>query len=298
MIAMLPGKVRWRSRVEDDDGAPLALLGASHEDDGSNPDVLRVSIMVDPDQRRRGVGSLGLSWVVDKAKEIDRERLSGHVFDTDPTGWAFAEAVGAEKKLDFHMNVLNLSDLDFEMLAEWADDGPRRAPGYSIEVIEDEWPEQYLDDFARLWYVLERDMPMPEGHQPREWTADLMRGIIKQAIEHNDSLTAVAFEDATQRAVGLSHLIRRHADPKTWVVTTTMVEPEHRGRAIGKWVKAEVNLAAHDRWPGAEWTETGNAFTNDAMLGINHAMGFRHEYTNTNVQVTVARAEAYLQKVR
>ncbi|MFB3051924.1 MAG: hypothetical protein ACE1Z0_08050, partial [Acidimicrobiia bacterium] len=55
-----------------------------------------------------------------------------------------------------------------------------------------------------------------------------------------------------------------------------------------------VNLEALDRWTGGEYQETGNAVTNDAMLGINQAMGFEREYTMTEVELGVDQAEKYL----
>ncbi len=102
-----------------------------------------------------------------------------------------------------------------------------------------------------------------------------------------DSLTAVAIHDDSGQAAGMSQLIRRRIDPTNWFVSTTMVDPDHRGKALGKWVKGVVNLEALEKWPGGEWQETGNAFTNDAMLGINHAMGFEHEYTMSDVEFDV-----------
>ena len=89
-------------------------------------------------------------------------------------------------------------------------------------------------------------------------------------------------------------MIRRNSDPATWIVSTTMVDPPHRGQSIGKWVKGATNLAALERWPDGVYQETGNAFTNDAMLAINHAMGFRHDLTITDVEVSTARARSYL----
>ncbi|MGD2103259.1 MAG: hypothetical protein PVG83_13595, partial [Acidimicrobiia bacterium] len=54
-----------------------------------------------------------------------------------------------------------------------------------------------------------------------------------------------------------------------------------------------VNLTALETWPGGLWEETGNAFTNDAMLSINRAMGFEHELTLTEVELKVADALTY-----
>jgi hypothetical protein len=104
----------------------------------------------------------------------------------------------------------------------------------------------------------------------------------------------MAFDDDTAKAVGMSEMFRRRTDPTTWIVTTTMVDPDHRGKSIGKWLKGAVNLAALDAWPGGIYEETANASTNDAMLAINHAMGFRHELTTTDVELEVDQALAWV----
>ncbi|MEA1903199.1 MAG: GNAT family N-acetyltransferase, partial [Actinomycetota bacterium] len=75
---------------------------------------------------------------------------------------------------------------------------------------------------------------------------------------------------------------------------TTMVDPAHRGHALGKWVKAAVNLEALEKWPGGRYEETGNAEGNDAMLGINRAMGFRVEFTLSEVAASRRAVESYL----
>jgi hypothetical protein len=73
-----------------------------------------------------------------------------------------------------------------------------------------------------------------------------------------------------------------------------MVDPDHRGRSLGKWLKGAVNLAALEGWDGGVYQETGNAFTNEAMLAINHAMGFRHELTMTDVEIALDDALGYV----
>jgi len=164
-----------------------------------------------------------------------------------------------------------------------------------VDVIPGAWPESMLEDIAHLYYVLERDMPMTEGIEPREWSADLVASMQEHYQRGTQSISAVATHNESSRAVGLTQLIRRLNDPTTWIVTTTMVDPEHRGNGLGKWLKAAANLAALDRWPGGVYQETGNAVTNEAMLAINRQMGFEHELTTTDIEVEVEDARKYLE---
>ena len=187
-----------------------------------------------------------------------------------------------------------MANLDTELMNSWVERGRRNAEGYAVEVYTDAWPEDINEGMAHLYYVLERDMPLSEGQEPREWTAELVSQMHAHYLQQAQSITAVAFHEATGATVGMSQMIRRNSDPATWLVTTTMVDPPHRGKSIGKWVKAACNLAALERWPDGVYQETGNAFTNDAMLAINNAMGFEHEITITDVEISTARARDYL----
>lgn len=290
-----PGRIRHRFAAFDEAERVVGLGQASHSDDGSNPDVLRCEIQVDSDDRRSGVGTALLSRIVELAESLDRNRLLGWHYDTIPAGAAFASAIGATEGLEYHMNMVRIADLDAYELASWNDLGPHRAPGYTVDVIVGAWPESMLEDIAHLYYVLERDMPMTEGIQPREWSAELVASVQEHYQRGTQSISAVAMHNESSRVVGLSQLIRRINDPTTWIVTTTMVDPEHRGNGLGKWLKAATNLTALDRWPGGVYEETGNAFTNEAMLAINRQMGFEHELTTTDVDVSVDDARKYLE---
>lgn len=55
----------------------------------------------------------------------------------------------------------------------------------------------------------------------------------------------------------------------------TGVWPKHRDRGLGRWLKAANALRLLDERPEIEFIDTWNAGSNEAMLGINEAMGFR-----------------------
>jgi GNAT superfamily N-acetyltransferase len=289
-----PGRIRHHYLVTDSEGKPAAFLDLTYPDDGTTPRLIGASINVLPEHRRKGVGSKLLRIAADTSRELGREILDASIVDTVPAGKAFAEATGAEPTLDFHLNTVKVADLDLDLLHSWQQAGPSRAPGYSVMVVDGMYPEGLLEGMAHLYLVLERDMPHPDSWEPRTWSGEFVKKWLGNFLDGTDLMTAIAL-DESGTPVGMSQLGRRHSEHTTWFVTTTMVDPEHRGHALGKWVKAAACLKALDKWPGAVWMETGNAFTNEAMLGINHAMGFTHELTWTEVELTVEGASAYLE---
>lgn len=289
-----PGDVNRNYLISSPSGDPVGLLVLTHPSDGTTPRLLRTRVWILPEHRRQGLASRSLEVAVQTAERLGRDVLSGFAHDTVPAGMEFARAIGGKPKIDFNINTVEIAELDLELLQSWRARGPERAPNYSVVIIDGMYPEHLLEGMARLYVVLERDMPHPDTWEPREYTADLVRDWIGNFLEGVDLLSAIAIETASGEPVGLSQLGRRHADKSTWFVTTTMVHPEHRGNSLGKWVKSASCLEALERWPGGEWIETGNAHTNEPMLAINHAMGFDHEFTLTNFEVSTKAVRDYL----
>jgi GNAT superfamily N-acetyltransferase len=55
----------------------------------------------------------------------------------------------------------------------------------------------------------------------------------------------------------------------------TAVDPAHREKGLGRWLKA-VNLRRLlDERPAVQVVDTGNASSNEPMLNLNVALGFR-----------------------
>jgi mycothiol synthase len=69
-----------------------------------------------------------------------------------------------------------------------------------------------------------------------------------------------------------------HVNPRrpeaSWQWDTVVLD-RHRRRGIGRWLKAEMWRWLREAEPEVTRLRTGNAESNDAMLAINVAMGFR-----------------------
>lgn len=292
-LAGPPSMVKRQLVVLGDAGELTGLGEGRYPADGTSADTLICQIRAVPDHRRRGVGTTILEHLVGMARALGRTRLRGYLHDTVPAGAAFAETTGAVVDVEFHENVVKIDDLDISLLGSWS---RIEAPGYSIWLTEGAVPDEYLGDIAHMYRVLERDSPAPGDVEPRDWTAERVSREQEHFLEGTDLLTALVVEDASGRAVGMSQLARRESDPSIWFVPLTVVDPRHRGRSLGKLVKGTTNLAALDRWEGGVYQETGNAFTNEPMLAINHAMGFEHELTASSCSVDLADAQRYLDR--
>ena len=104
-----------------------------------------------------------------------------------------------------------------------------------------------------------------------------------------------ARQDASGQFVGYTHVSYDPKVPNTVWQYGTAVRPEHRGHAIGKWMKATMLRRIMDERPQVLDVRTGNADSNDAMLGINHGLGFRPFVAATWWQVKLDTVRDYLE---
>jgi GNAT superfamily N-acetyltransferase len=84
-----------------------------------------------------------------------------------------------------------------------------------------------------------------------------------------------ARHDETGELAGYSELI--FTPRRRWLGEQgdTAVDPAHRERGLGRWLKAANILRLLDEKPDVRAVETWNDGSNAAMLSINEAMGFR-----------------------
>ncbi|WP_148234901.1 GNAT family N-acetyltransferase [Deinococcus maricopensis] len=276
-----PGEDVQLFLARDERGEPVgwATLGYSTE---QNLHIAFADVLVHPDHTRRGVGRALAAAVLDAARAEGRRTITVWTGSRRPAGEAFARALGAEPALPMISNELRLDALDAALLARWTarpDSEPYRLHHFT------RIPEAYLERTAQVMMVMNTapkgDLDMDDWtitpEMIRAWedsvaAAGEQRHLM--AVEHLPTGELVAYTEvfwSPQRAP----LVYQGA---------TAVRPDHRGRGLGKWLKASMLQHVRAHCPGAARVRTGNADVNAAMLGINHALGFAPFMTRTEWQ--------------
>jgi mycothiol synthase len=267
---------RWSFRARDEAGAIVGMgscrIDPEHDD---NPDVLDVSVYVDPGHRRSGIATMLFSELVGVAAQEGRSRLLFTTFERVPAGAAAAGAVGATAKLVEHVNHLPTRAVDRAMLETWAAEGPTRAPGYELVSFDGPCPDEHLDGYIEQILVL-NDAPR-DDLQVNDFT------MTPEQIREDERMTAAAGVEVwtllarheSGAYAGIHNVSWNPTAPSVAWVGLTAVDPTHRGHALGKWLKATMTLRIVDERPDVTEIRTGNADSNDAMLGINRQMGYR-----------------------
>ena len=293
----IPDFIAFREFWGRDPDGSIAAMGYGHwrKDADDNRHLLNVTIQVRADRRRRGLGRTLLGHVADVAGGEGRTVLMFGTSERIPAGERFARRLDAHPAFKAHTNRLLLPDLDRSLMQRWVDEGPERAKGYTLFMIDGAMPEDLIERFAELSDVMNTaprdELDMEDSHITPDQIRQFEASMAAQRIE---KWTLFARHDATGELVGYTEVMWN--PNRSWVLSQgdTGVRPEHRGHALGKWLKATMILRVLDERPDAKDVRTGNADSNDPMLGINHAMGFKPYLGVTWWNLGVDRARAYL----
>jgi GNAT superfamily N-acetyltransferase len=293
----MPERLRRQAvRAWSPDGELIGSTGIRVDPDhDDNPDMIGGNVTVRADHRRHGVGTQLLAYFVAMAKRENRTRIIGQTHDRLPDGTAFAETLGAERKQWMHMNHLPIADVDVDKMKQWVADGPVRAEDYEIFGWDGDVPEEYMEQF--LAAVLVMNTAPRDDLEENDFT--LTADQIREQEKVGNAAGYVPWQLIARRKsdgafAGIHDVTWNPAEPDLVYVGATGVFPEHRGHALGKWLKAVMTLRVMEERPNVTHIRTGNADSNDAMLGINKEMGYVPFIASTTWEIATADAEKWL----
>ncbi|HVT76579.1 MAG TPA: GNAT family N-acetyltransferase [Acidimicrobiales bacterium] len=292
----LPERMRRVSvRAWSPDGELIGSTGIRIDPDhDDNPDMLFGGPTVRADHRRRGVGTQLFAYFVALARAENRSRLVGDTNALLP-GAEFAEAMGAEVKQANHVNHLLIDRVDRALMEQWVADGPLRAADYELIGWDGDVPDEYMEPFLAAILVM-NDAPRDDlAMNDFTVTAEEIREQEKVANAVGyESWQLIARRKSDGVWAGIHDVGWNPSEPETVYVGATGVFPEHRGHALGKWLKATMTLRVMDERPQVTSIRTGNADSNDAMLGINREMGYVPFISQTVWEIATEDAEKWL----
>lgn len=260
-----------------------AVLHLEHTDD--NQHLGWVELDVAPDARRQGLGRRLLRPLAESATAEGRGLLMAGSAEDGP-GHAFALAVGASPTLVEHQNRLPIAELDPALLESWISRAPERASAYSLVAFDDRCPDDLLDRYCRVVGIMNT---APRGEAEIEdfgWSPQQQRELERSRADRRiDSWRLCARHDASGELAGFTELaLPPHRPWMAWQGDTG-VDPAHRNCGLGRWLKALNLRRLLDERPNVQMVETYNAGSNEPMLAINHALGFRRVAAWAEVQV-------------
>jgi GNAT superfamily N-acetyltransferase len=228
----------------------------------------RVEILVRPDSRRTGIGSALLEAVQRQAQVHGARVLIGS--HATEAGSRFAAAAGA---VDKHREVESLLRLPAELVAT-------PVSGYRLRSWVGAAPPDVLDSFASAREAI-NDAPRAADEELAVWDGARVREL-EAALELRDREVRVAVAlDERGEVVAFTELrVPRARDASataedTAVTEDTAVVREHRRKGLARWVKVASLRRLQAERPDVTQITTVNAEHNEAIRGLNEALGFR-----------------------
>lgn len=263
---------RWEAR--DATGlVATGWLGLNRTD--SNAHLARFNVNVRADARRNGIGREMLSVIADAAEADGRSTLGCGAPKGSP-GEAFLGAVGMEQKLLDRRSRLRIAEVDQSLIDGWVRVAETKTGDYSLLWFNGRTPDEHVAAVIELEATM-NDAPRDDlDMDDWIWTAEELHDAEDRALERGLRwLYVVARHEPSGQFAGFSQLQWHPLLPELVWQQGTAVRREHRGHALGRWLKASNYNALRAANPQAEFIDTWNAGTNKWMLAINDDMGFR-----------------------
>lgn len=233
-----------------------------------------VTLIVDPAARRRGLGTALLAHCCEQAREAGRGRVTAEVLQDGP-GDAFARAAGGTAGLTEVRRILPADDGLPERLARLRGEAETKAGGYELLTWAGLTPPEFRDQVAAVSQAM-NDAPREDSIEPERWDADRVRIVEEMPVKHGLRLySAAARYPATGELAALTQLLFDPQTPEWGFQLLTAVIRPHRGHRLGLLVKAVTHQWLTEAEPAVRRVVTSNSETNQHMIAINEAIGYR-----------------------
>lgn len=262
--------LRWIA-LEDDQviGTSHAVTWSDHAESGL------VEVAVLDGKRRRGAGSELLLAALGGLESEGRSKL---IVDL-PTGSPhepYAEDLGLRRVFSERVSQLIVAEIDWMLMDTWIDRASERAPDYEILAMRSPLPQEHLENWCRISDAM-NTAPLEEFDlEDTHMTPGKLRSIEANLSAKGYDLHAlVAVHKPTGEFAGMTTLLYQRHHPEIAQQDDTVVDPAHRNRGLGRLLKAQMAKDFLREHADVERINTGNAGSNQPMLAINEAMGFK-----------------------
>jgi mycothiol synthase len=261
---------RW---LADLDGVLAGHCWAMRWEDDPDNSLIWVGVL--PEQRRRRVGRALLGTAVEALAEARSTKVIIDCIRDAPWEEALAR-LGLARSLTDRVSRLSFEDLDWEMIDGWIERASERAGDYHLLHLVAPIPEEHLESWCRVVDVM-NTAPLEGLELARsDTTPEKWRERERVWADRGDSLEAfVAVHSPSGRFVGYTDVVFETHRPDLAHQVDTAVDPEHRDRGLGRWLKAAMVRHIAEARPEVSRVFTANVGSNQPMLAINDAMGFR-----------------------
>jgi GNAT superfamily N-acetyltransferase len=266
------------------DGAQVHGWYRLHLPSRENLDAGILELVVDPGERRLGLGTELLWHAARRAAERDRSRLLSEPLQSSGAS-EFAKAAGARAGLPEARRFLHVTAIPSGRIAGLRASAASAATGYSLLSWTGVVPDGHLDGVANVREAMNDAPSEPENDYVR-WDARRVREQLNPRIEAFGYrlYTVAAVHDKTGQMAALTHLSVDPEFPEWGFQQMTAVARPHRGHRLGLLVKSAMLEWLATAEPGLRTIFTGNADSNQHMIAINEQLGYEQVHPGWQAQ--------------
>jgi len=258
-----------------------------------NKHLIQYDIILLPEYRRNRIGTRALKMIYDFAVKNEKSIVITGSEESD--GKAFLKAIGAQIVLSGVENRLDFADIDWNMIEEWENEGPNRSPETKLEFFYS-IPEELIEPYSKIYTETLNQQPLGDlDVKDIIYTPESLREMEKRRKELGRTHLTYITTEPNGEISGLTEMLFMPERENMIVQLLTGVKQEHRGRGLGKWLKATMMLRIKEEFPSVRIVTTDNATTNTPMLSINDRLGFKVHKEGITGQMKTEELGKYLE---
>jgi GNAT superfamily N-acetyltransferase len=258
-----------------------------------NPGYMEFYINILEEYCRKGIGTKALTKVYEVAVKYGKTLLATDTYY--PSGKAFLQAVDAELEIGIE-NRLKLDELDWMMVEQWVREGKERSPETKIVNLNEDF-ENYIEQYSKLYTETYNQQPVDGIDEiTLSFTPEYFRHKAKTCEETGARKDTLITVEKNGEMSGLTEMAYNPGYSDVLTQGLTGVKEEHRGRGLGKWLKAAMLLQVREKYPQIKTIRTENVTTNAPMLSINNRLGFKFFRESIEAHLTIDKLRKYLNK--
>jgi GNAT superfamily N-acetyltransferase len=269
----------WDGEVEASyvglDGEVPVAVGRVATTDYDNLHLAWIGVQVHADRRRRGHGTAMLHALVDETRARGRTSIGIDGWDDESTR-GFAERHGFDEKSAAIQRRQLPAELDWAEIERLHKEASAAGSAYDLVRREGRTPDAELEELAVMASAI-NDAPTDDlDIEDEVFSADRMRAYESAQLGrgHRMFRTFARHRDTGELA-GHSVVVVDGERPQYAEQHDTSVVAAHRGHRLGLLLKTDMNLWLRDEQPQISEISTWNAESNDFMIGVNEAIGYR-----------------------
>lgn len=257
------------------DGGADVAVGAYSTSTYDNLHLAWVDVEVHRAHRRQGYGSALLEHLMDRARSEGRTSIGIAGWEaTDPR--PFADRHGLAVKAVEVNRRQQLAAVDWPRVEELYREARERASAYELVRRLGRSPEDELGAIAEMAASI-NDAPTDDlDIEDEVYSSDRVRAYEHAQVERGYLLHRVlARHRETGELAGHTVVAVDGERPQLGEQHDTSVVAGHRGHRLGLLLKADLMLWLRETQPQVESVDTWNAASNDHMIAVNEALGYR-----------------------